>query len=94
MYDTDGWLVVIVLSTIGLILCSIGIYENETHQKNKTNENFNTKYEIVKDVKLPYRSDTVYVKAKTDMDNVVVLSNGEIIHIDSVISLIKNNGRK
>ena len=87
MYDTTGWLVSILLSIIALILFSIGIYE--TQQKNKTSENFNAKYEIVKDVKLPYRSDTVYVKAKTDMDNVVVLSNGEIIHIDSVISLIK-----
>ena len=85
MYDTNE---LILLSTITLILWSIGIYE--THKKNKTNENFNAKYEIVKDVKLPYRSDTVYVKAKTDMDNIVVLSNGEIIHIDSVISLIKN----
>lgn len=89
MYDTNE---LILLSTIAIILWSIAIYG--TYKKNKTNENFDTKYEIVKDVKLPYRSDTVYVKAKTDMDNVVVLSNGEIIHIDSVISLIKNNGRK
>ena len=80
-----GSIIVITLSSIGLIILNIYI-----KYQNKIDENFNTKFEILKDTKIVYNGDTVYVKAKSDINDMVILSTWETIHIDSVLLLIKN----
>ena len=80
-----GSIIVITLSSIGLIILNIYI-----KYQNKIDENFNTKFEILKDTKIVYSGDTVYVKAKSDINDMVILSTWETIHIDSVLLLIKN----
>lgn len=80
-----GSIIVITLSSIGLIILNTYI-----KYQNKIDENFNTKFEILKDTKIVYNGDTVYVKAKSDINDMVILSTWETIHIDSVLLLIKN----
>ena len=82
-----GSIIVIILSSIGLILSVLSIY---IRYQNKIDENFNTKFEILKDTRIVYNGDTVYVKAKSDINDMVILSTWETIHIDSVLLLIKN----
>lgn len=83
-----GWIVVIIVNSILLILSILSLYSK--YQKSKIDENFNTKFEILKDAKIVYKGDTVYVKAKSEINDMVILSTWETIHIDSVLLLIKN----
>ncbi|MCK9477269.1 MAG: hypothetical protein M0R46_15235 [Candidatus Muirbacterium halophilum] len=88
--DNKGWIVaiIIILNSIVIILSILSLYIK--YQKSKIDENFNTKFEILKDTKIVYKGDTVYVKAKSEINDMVILSTWEPIHIDSVVLLIKN----